>query len=163
MLAVLRDRLAWDIDPDCLAVTTPLLYHFVERENIQVIEYFAGVVTVNEVLLSLTDSQTASIGGSIGSWLRAFHDWTSEPGQAKIRTMMANNKEMRALKWKITYEQGMQVLDRFADVLTEEGREMWEEIKSSRVHEEESEEGCDEVGIIHGDFWSGKYGSSWDK
>lgn len=163
MLAALRDRLTRDSDPGCLTVSTPSLCHFVESENIQVIEYFAGTATVNEALMSLTDSQTDSIGRSIGLWLRLFHDWTSEPEQAKMRAMIADNKEMRALKWKITYEQGTQVMDRFSDVLTEEGRDMWEEIKASRVNEEKEEEGDDGVGIIHGDFWSGKYGSSLDR
>lgn len=157
MLVALQNRPRLNFGNDPLTSSTPRLHHFIEDQNIQIIEYLSHTVTVKEALPSFSNLQSASIGHSIGSWLRALHDWTSKPEQASLHDMMVENKDMKALKWKITYEQGTQVLKRFPEVFAKWG-EMWGDIKTSR-EAEYGNEGSGTVGIVHGDFWSGKYGT----
>ncbi|PVI06565.1 hypothetical protein DM02DRAFT_623090 [Periconia macrospinosa] len=135
-------------------MSTPRLYHLNEAQSVQIIEYVPNTVTVKEALRTLTPSQAASIGHSIGSWLRSFHDWTSESKQTKLRDAIAKNKDMKALKWKVTWEQATQVLERFPNILAKWGKGLWEEIKDSKKKDATVNDG-EEIGIIHGDFWTG--------
>ena len=65
---------------------------------------------------------------------------------------------MRALKWKITYEQGDDVIQRFPEILGEQGKTTWEEMKTSKEEEMKVEAGGkgEAYGVLHGDFWTGK-------
>ncbi|KAF1958725.1 hypothetical protein CC80DRAFT_18095 [Byssothecium circinans] len=142
---------------------TPRLYHFEQNANVEVIQYFPGTTTLKEALPSLPSAQAASIGHALGSWLRAFHTWTSTPEQNELREDVAGNEKMKALKWKITYEQGSDVLQRFPEVLGEEEKELWEAIKASekcRMANGADAEGDGGWGVVHADFWTGKWATS---
>ncbi|CAI6335832.1 unnamed protein product [Periconia digitata] len=154
MLAALQDGLYVNTHADRLVVSTPRLYHFDQDNHVQVMEYFPNTTTLRDALPSLTDSQATSIGRSVGLWLRSFHDWSSKPEQKRLRDTVERNKDMRALKWKITYEQGTQVLERFPDIVGKRSKEMWDEIKASHESGEEADSD-DDFGVTHGDFWSG--------
>jgi hypothetical protein len=65
---------------------------------------------------------------------------------------------MRKLKFLITYERFIQVLRNFPDIL-EGHRKTLEDVKDLAVKEFEKnigDEGGDNWGILHGDFWTGK-------
>jgi hypothetical protein len=146
------------------AVRVPQLYLFNRDTNTQVLEDFPGVIDLQTFLVGRNDNQVItksiaiSIGHALGSWLRAFHSWTSSSSQSDLSVEIGNNEPMRKLKYQISYHSFIEVLERFPEVLggykktLEEVREM-----ASTEFERTASDGNEkEWGLIHGDFWTGK-------
>jgi ATP-dependent helicase/DNAse subunit B len=144
-------------------VKVPRLYLFNRETNTQVIEDVAGVVDLKTVFMSptandvLSQSLATSIGRALGSWLRSYHSWTSSPSQA-YRAEIGDNEAMRKLKYLITYDSFIKVLEQFPDVLGDHKKTLEDvkDIATKGFEKTASDEHGEEWGIIHGDFWTGK-------
>ena len=139
---------------------------FDRERNIQVIEDIPNSLDLKSILVSpetnslLTRPFATSIGQEIGSWLSSFHNEALAPAKADLRAEIGKNEPMRKLKYRITYDLFIGVLGNFPE-LVEGWRETLEDVKEMATREfkklaAEPEEGREEWGIIHGDFWAGK-------
>jgi hypothetical protein len=145
-------------------VKVPYLYLFNRDTNTQVLEDIPGIVDLKTILTSpiangvLCQSRATSIGSALGSWLRAFHSWTAAPSQANLRAHIGDNEPMRKLKYIITYDSFIKVLEQFPGVLGEYKKTLEEakDMATAEFKKTGSEEKGEEWGLIHGDFWSGK-------
>lgn len=151
--------------PADTVVRSPRLYLFDRNTNTQVLEDCSNTTDLKTILISpmvskiLPGSSPASVGHDVGSWLRSFHQWTSEPGQATLRATIRQNAEARKLKRKITYDSFLEILEKYPQLM--EGHvEKLRAIKhamSAEFEVHEPPQGDDgSWGLIHGDFWSGK-------
>lgn len=82
------------------------------------------------------------------------------PAKADLRAEIGQNEPMRKLKYHITYDIFIGVLGNFPE-LVEGCRKTLEDVKEMATREfkklaAEPEEGCEDWGIIHEDFWAGK-------
>ncbi|KAI0544362.1 kinase-like domain-containing protein [Xylaria curta] len=144
-------------------VKTPRLHLFIKDTNILVLEDFAATVDLKCLLVSpnansiLTPPLTASIGHDIGSWLRSFHDW-SISSNSRLKHM-GDNDSMRNLKYAITYDAYLKILENHFPDLLESYRPLLEQVRSAAMKEFEKvskDRGEDQNwGLIHGDFWTG--------
>lgn len=147
-----------------LRVTIPRSFFFDANSCIQVIEDLFPAVNLTS-LLSLVifrnQQEVTALGAAIGSWLRAFHDWTSEPPQIGLRRDVARRCEpMRKLKRQITYGSLFAVLQSFPMIL-EKHKSVLNQIQQLAVAEfqkqwREDDQDVSAWGVIHGDFWGGK-------
>lgn len=147
------------------AVRSPRLYLFDRKTNTQVLEDCLDTTDLKTILISpmvkkiLPGTSPASVGHDIGSWLRAFHQWASDPGQAALRKTIKRNTEARKLKYKITYDSFVEILETYPQ-LVEGHVEKLENIRDAMTAEfklEQSPQGDNgSWGLIHGDFWAGK-------
>ncbi|KAH9883933.1 kinase-like domain-containing protein [Xylariomycetidae sp. FL2044] len=174
-------------------VRTPHLLFFDPESRIQVLEYIQGTTDLKSriLLLSppspqeqleldpLSQPTATSIGQVLGSWLRAFHAWTTNYSSSTTTTTTSQqeavylrldrirgNEHMRDLKYRITYDAFIGVVRKFPSVWAEYG-ETLEQVRSRAAREfgespvrEEGDgegvgEGVEDWGIIHGDFWTG--------
>jgi hypothetical protein len=144
-------------------VTTPRLYDFNRDTYTQIHEDFHDATNLTSILLSpnvdqiLPESSRQSVGYALGSWLRFFHNWTSEPAQATLRERVGPNKGMRQLKCLITYDSFIEILERHPQTI-EGHKETLEAVQTTMKYEFERPptEGDHIRGLIHGDFWTGK-------
>lgn len=151
--------------PAQTVMRSPRLYLFDRRSSTQVLEDCSNTTDLKTIITTplvkeiLPGSTPASVGHDIGSWLRHFHRWTSEPGQAQLRAAISQNTEARKLKRKITYDSFLGILETYP-VLVEGHLDVLESIKVAMDAEFELNEppiGDDgSWGLVHGDFWSGK-------
>ncbi|KAI1469029.1 kinase-like domain-containing protein [Daldinia caldariorum] len=145
------------------AVKAPRLYLFIRDANIQVLEDFPATVDLKNILLSptantiFTASTAASIGYNVGSWLRSFHAWASSPN-TELKAI-GDNEPMRKLKYAITYDSYLKVLEDNFPQLLEGHREILEEVQTTATREFQRTSGNgdwdEHWGFIHGDFWTG--------
>ncbi|KAI0853629.1 kinase-like domain-containing protein [Daldinia vernicosa] len=145
------------------AVKAPRLYLFVRSVNIQVLEDFPAAVDLKNILVSPTANSifttpvAASIGYDVGSWLRSFHIWTSSPN-TELKAI-GDNEPMRKLKYAITYDSFLNVLENNFPGLLEGHRSTLEQVKDSATNEFQKTSGDgyggEHWGLIHGDFWTG--------
>lgn len=146
-------------------VRSPRLYLFDRKTNTQVLEDCSNTTDLKTIFISpvvkdiLPGTSPASVGHDVGSWLRSFHEWTSEPGQAPLREAIGRNAEARKLKRKITYDSFVGILETYPE-LVEGHVEKLKSIQDALTAEFEltqPPEGDDgSWGLIHGDFWTGK-------
>ncbi|KAH8765989.1 kinase-like domain-containing protein [Diaporthe sp. PMI_573] len=145
-------------------VRSPRLYLFDRKTNTQVLEDCSDTTDLKMILTSsmvkeiLPGSSPESVGYDVGSWLRSYHHWTSEPGQARLRATIGQNTEARRLKREITYDSFLEILETYPGLI--EGHlDALKSIKVAMTAEFELNEppmGDDgSWGLIHGDFWSG--------
>jgi len=145
-------------------VKVPHLFMFDRETNTQVIEDFPGAVDLKTILVSpitdgtLSEALSTSIGRALGLWLRSLHNWTSAPSQADLRAKIGENEPMRKLKYLISYETFIKMLEQFPEILAG-SRKILEKVKD--MAEKEFQKTAEDVtgeewGVIHGDFWSGK-------
>lgn len=154
-----------DITTTNTVVRSPRLHLFDRETNTQVLEDCSNTTDLKTLLVSpkvkaiLPGTSAESIGRDLGLWLRSFHQWTSEPGQASLRATISQNKEARKLKCKITYDSFLKVLEIYPD-LAEGHMETLKAVKDAITAEFSLNEpplGEDgSWGLIHGDFWTGK-------
>ncbi|QYS97796.1 Phosphotransferase enzyme family protein [Trichoderma simmonsii] len=147
-------------DPSIL-IKVPRLHLLDEASNIQVLEDFIDSTGLKSMLLSaeasnLLPSSLEAIGFALGLWLRAFHVWAAAPEQAALRAQMWQSDPMRKTKYLFTYHVFLKVLETHPEVL-EDHREILEKIQDtiSKEYERPSTEDDEDLGLIHGDFWSG--------
>lgn len=154
-----------DSDHTSTVVRSPRLYLFDRKTNTQVLEDCLNTTDLKTIFISptveeiLPGNRSASVGYSVGRWLRSFHQWTSEPSQAPLRATIRRNTEARKLKRKITYDSFVRILETYPDLI-EGHEEVLKTIKDAMVTDfeihgpPESDDG--DWGLIHGDFWTGK-------
>jgi hypothetical protein len=138
----------------------PRLHQFDRETNTQVHEDFPDAVELNSILVSPTISRlfVTSVSRDVGSCLRSFHTWASEPAQAGLRADIGRNEPMRKLKYFATYNTFIKVLENFPEVL-EGCRKTLEDVKDMAKKEFDKGAtggGDEDWGLIHGDFWTGK-------
>jgi hypothetical protein len=145
-------------------VKIPQLYLFDPETNTQVLEDIPGVVDLKYIFMLPTandvlhQSLAASLGRNLGSWLRSFHSWSEAPSQASLRAEIGINEPMRRLKYLISYDSFINVLELFPDVLGDHKKSLQNvvTIAAKEFQRTESDTDNDEWGLIHGDFWTGK-------
>lgn len=153
-----------DFSPIAARVKTPRLYLFNHETNTQIMEDFPVTMDLKSLLVSsaassiLTQSVSRSIGRDIGSWLRLFHTWSSASAQAALREQIRGNESMRKLKYMITYNSFIKVLENFPEVLAghKETLRKVEAMATEEFHNPAIAAVGIEYGIVHGDFWAGK-------
>ncbi|KAI0975548.1 kinase-like domain-containing protein [Xylaria arbuscula] len=152
-----------DFHPGVVGVKAPRLYLFIREKNIQVLEDFPATEDLKSVFVSpdrdkiLTRQEATSLGHDIGVWLRSFHDWSMSPN-ARLKGFR-DNEPMRKLKYAITYDSYLRVLENsFPDIL-EGHRSILQQVKEVATKEFERsstvEDADKDWGLIHGDFWTG--------
>ena len=145
-------------------VKAPRLYSFDQETHTQILEDFVDTPDLTTILQSSTVNQTLpgsssqSVGRGLGSWLRSFHNWASAPAQRELVARVGPNEGMRRLKCLITYDSFIEILERHPEVI-EGHKDTLEEVKATMKYEFERPvtEGDENRGLIHGDFWAGKY------
>jgi hypothetical protein len=153
-------------NPAQSVVGSPRLYLFDRETNTQVLEDCSDTTDLMTILTSsslvkgiLPGNSPESVGYDMGSWLRCFHRWASEPAQARLRATIGQNTEARKLKRKITYDSFLGILETYPE-LVEGHLDALQRIKTAIAAEFELDEPPigedDKWGLIHGDFWSGK-------
>lgn len=105
---------------------------------------------------SLSESSALAIGRALGSWLRSLHVWAAEKGQASSEQFLRENKPMQQLKFYANYTLLVESVSSFPAIL-EESRGIFEQVRDLAAAELERRVHDDEYGVIHGDFWTGKY------
>lgn len=145
-------------------VKAPRIYFFDQEMHIQILEYFPATSDLTTILkspsveLTLPGSSPTSIGQAIGSWLRFFHKWASEPSQNALSAEVGPNKGMRQLKCLITYDSFIEILERHPETI-EGHMDTLQAVKTAMKHEFARlpmEDDNETRGLIHGDFWGGK-------
>lgn len=100
------------------------------------------------------------LGSALGAWLRSFHDWGSASERAETRAELGRNAAMKDLKFYVNYSMLLDTVANFPSILNEcEG--VFGEVRDFAAAElgKLGDDGDGKVGIIHGDFWTGKYAS----
>lgn len=101
----------------------PRLFLFSEETNTQILEDLDDTTDLKTVLQfpgSIKSSPrgiSVSLGYALGSWLRAFHSWTSAPAQAVLRAKIRGNEAMRILKYQMTYGSFLSILKLYPKVI----------------------------------------------
>ncbi|KAI0857195.1 kinase-like domain-containing protein [Xylaria cubensis] len=152
-----------NLSSDISGVKAPRLHLFIQDTNVLVLEDFPATVDLKSLFVSpnangiLTPPLAASIGYDIGSWLRSFHDW-SVSSRSRLK-YMGDNHPMRNLKYAITYDAYLKVLENHFPDLLESYRLPLEQVRNAATKEfEKVSNDQDEDhnwGLIHGDFWTG--------
>jgi hypothetical protein len=145
-------------------VQAPRLYSFDRETHTQILEDFVGTTDLTTILESssidytLPGSSPQLVGCALGSWLRSFHNWASAPAQRELVAQVGPNESMRKLKCLITYDSFIEILERHPEVI-EGHKDALEDVKAAMKYEFERPvtEGDETRGLIHGDFWAGKY------
>ncbi|KAF5684433.1 cytoplasmic trna 2-thiolation 2 [Fusarium denticulatum] len=140
-------------------ISTPETYYFNQDSNTQVQEYLPEALSLKDYALKYyvaptppsLKEQCEQLGHGLGSWLRAFHGWSQEPKQAALRKTFAGNKEMQGLKNMINYQQLLQVVDRYPEILGD-ARDVFQGVSDLAAGELANESA---LYPIHGDFWTG--------
>ncbi|KAI0803573.1 kinase-like domain-containing protein [Xylaria sp. FL0064] len=144
-------------------VQAPRLYLFIRESNIQVLEDFPTAIDLKSVFVSPARNQSitvpvvVSLSRDIGAWLRLFHDW-SMSSNPRLHNF-GDNEPMRKLKYAITYDAYLRVLETDFPDLLEGHREDLQQVKEAarKEFEKTSKDGHVDKnwGFIHGDFWTG--------
>jgi hypothetical protein len=140
-----------------ITVQTPKLYLFSPETHTQIYTDLPSSLDLKNYVLththSLTKSQCARLGHSLGAWAKGFHSWAQSPEQEKLKEHMRANKDMMELKYTMNYGSIlMDTISKFPQIL-EVSRGVFEEVAKSVRGELDGNGGV----LIHGDFWSGKY------
>ncbi|KAB5558289.1 kinase-like domain-containing protein [Coniochaeta sp. 2T2.1] len=144
-------------------VRAPRLYLFIRGTNTQVHQDFSDATDLRAVLRStptldnMLSSQfpsPISLGRSLGSWLRAFHTWASDPAQAALQERIGQNEPMRKLKHLVNYGTFIGILQKFPDIVSIEELKVLHDVKDMADKElaKKPRDGGECFGIIHGDF-----------
>ncbi|KAJ5486956.1 hypothetical protein N7530_001256 [Penicillium desertorum] len=142
-----------------ITVKTPRLLHFNQETDTQVFEDLPNSVDLKTFLLSevsrdLSESSGRALGSALGSWLRSFHNWTTEEQQVESTKLLGENKVMKELKFWVNYTMLMNTIENFPDIL-EKDRDIFEKVRDLAAAELERQNYDEGYGVIHGDFWTG--------
>ncbi|KAJ5640644.1 Aminoglycoside phosphotransferase [Penicillium herquei] len=142
-----------------ITVTTPRILHFDSEANTQIHEDLSDSVNLKTFLLEkitsdVSESYSRSLGQSLGSWLRSFHDWGAKPEQKKTIDIIAKNTSMKQVKFYVNYGLLLDTIDNFPGIL-EESRGIFEQVRDLATTESKNDVIDDTNGLLHGDFWTG--------
>ncbi|KAK7935393.1 kinase-like domain-containing protein [Apiospora marii] len=149
-------------------VRTPKHYPFPQDPNTQVQEYLPKGTNLKAYALEhwsappsspaaespdvQQQAQARQLGRSLGRWLRAFHDNSSElHPRDEMREAVAANGVMQGLKYTINFQWLLDRAAQFPDILTE-AVPVFEEVKEMAAAEIRD---TGRLQVIHGDFWTG--------
>ncbi|KAJ5933560.1 hypothetical protein N7454_005889 [Penicillium verhagenii] len=140
-------------------VKTPRVLYFNKETNTQIIDDLPQSLNLKDLFLSDSLESTSEfacreIGSSLGVWLQSFHKWGNKPEQAESRSLITQNVAMKQLKFYINYAMLVDTIATFPDIL-EESRGTFEELRNFATEEMKKSDKDPEIGIIHGDFWTG--------
>jgi hypothetical protein len=149
-----------------MRVFTPQDLLYLPSPKIQIIEDLRPTLDCARLLTS-PDSDVplsiwSAVGLALGEWLHALHHWTQEPEQSELRNRMRGNVASHDLKRRTTYATIDDIATTFPTI-TEEYLDVLREVRvrAEREHEEAMQgkvvEEAESYGIVHGDFWTGKY------
>ncbi|KAJ4991645.1 hypothetical protein SVAN01_02760 [Stagonosporopsis vannaccii] len=148
-----------------LSVCTPSTFFYATSSQIQIIEDLRPARDLAEIITARDDDfpqhDFVATSFALGAWLRAFHDWSNEPEQDRLKQEMSDNEASRELKWQITYDKIVGIAKGFptipeknVNVLAEvRGRAVLEHTRRLAGNPANREEVS--RGLIHGDFWTG--------
>lgn len=144
-----------------ITVRTPQLLHFDAKEDIQIVEDLPNSVDLKTFLLSsvsngISKSSARALGRALGSWLRSFHDWGNSNDRSECKETLSRNQTMKDLKFWVNYTMLLDTVKNFPTIL-DKNRHIFEKLHDFAAAELTQKEYDDEYGIIHGDFWTGKY------
>jgi len=149
-----------------MSVFTPLNLLYLPSPKIQIIEDVHPALDYASLLMATnTDiplSVWSAVGLALGEWLHALHHWTQEPAQSDLRNRMEGNVASHDLKWRTTYATIVDIVTT-VPAITEDHLDVLREVRAraEREHEEAMQgqvaEDMELYGIVHGDFWTGKY------
>ncbi|EED19069.1 conserved hypothetical protein [Talaromyces stipitatus ATCC 10500] len=150
-----------------ITVKTPRLFDFDSTTHMQIMEDLPESSDLKTWLLApdtgmrVDEPAAKAIGHALGSWLGSFHAWTTLDAQAGLRQKLAKNKSMQQLKFIINYDTLIGTIDQYPQIL-ESSRSVFEKVRahaaeeiSAHSTENNSHDGSDGWGPIHGDFWTG--------
>jgi hypothetical protein len=146
--------------PGPYAVRAPKLYYFSPDTNTQVQECLPDATDLKSYALQHFTTRDPSrkllchdLGYSLGTWLRQFHGWVSlAEQQAMLYDIAKSNKPMQAIKHMVNYSTLVATVDTFLSILGD-AKDVFEQVGKMAAAELER----DDLEIIHGDFWTGKY------
>ncbi|KAK4216709.1 kinase-like domain-containing protein [Rhypophila decipiens] len=149
--------------PGPCIVRAPKLLYFIPKSNTQVLEFLPDSVDLKYYMLKhFSAPNDASkkplcdaLGHSIGTWLRSFHQWATLPGQNVLRDIAETNKAVQKHHCERFYERLVDIIADYPSILEEE-RGILETIRDEEVA---ALRNPDQLQVVHGDFWTGKYGS----
>lgn len=148
-----------------ISVRPPHLLYVSQAKNTFVVEDFgADCVTLAEYLERVNEPDQLNLAGQfmrhLGAWLRAFHEWSLQDGQAGLReSMRISNEESGRFKRDIMYG-NMALWCEKVGLLDDETRAVFRRVDELLVREFAdggSRRLTDDWGPSHGDFWTGKY------
>jgi hypothetical protein len=146
-------------------VRTPRLHYFNPETATQVLEDLVCTIDLKTVLESpevsvlLPPLIAVTVGRVLGSWLESFHLWVSEPGQATLKDVLGDNEPMRKIRYDISYGAFLDIVQKFPDIW-EGSKKTLEQVRGMATAEyaKTSKHSAEKNwGLIHGDFWAGKY------
>ncbi|KAJ4324203.1 hypothetical protein N0V94_001415 [Neodidymelliopsis sp. IMI 364377] len=120
-------------------------------EDLQPARDLADIITCQDNI-ELLQSDHATFGFSLGSWLRHFHSWTEEPAQIELRRSIAYATSSQNLKWRTTYDTICVIVEPFSNVSKDEKRVL----EQARVRALQEYQQDTNFSLVHGDFWTGK-------
>lgn len=146
-------------------VRPPLVYLYDAKSSIQIQEDFSDTDGLRPLMFSanaheLIPSPT-TVGHYLGDWLRTFHKWALEPEQVTLRAQMWLNDGMRKTKYDFTYNTVLDVFGNYPELMLgrEETLKNFTKFITAELERPSSAAG-DGYGLLHADFWSGKYVSN---
>lgn len=147
-----------------VTVKAPELLHFDSDTDTQIVEDLPDSVDLKTFLLSNVSSDVSkasaeALGRALGSWLRSFHDWGNNEDQSGCKATLGENESMKQLKFWVNYTMLIDTIANFPDIL-DQSRDVFEQVRDFAATELTKQNHDDEYGIIHGDFWTGKYAQS---
>lgn len=127
----------------------------------QIVEDLPNSVDLKTFLLSkvssgISKSSARSLGRALGSWLRSFHDWGNSNNRDECKETLSRNQTMKDLKFWVNYTMLLDTVKNFPTIL-DKNRDIFEKVHKFAATELTQKDCDDEYGIIHGDFWTGKY------
>lgn len=160
MLRVLEDVLMPG-NTDGIMVRTPKVLYVDKETCTQVIEYIPSAQDLAQKLNDSAPNFSAvsafSVGFAVGSWLRGFHDWSSDPEREMLQQYVRQNEAMGELKFKAEYGVISKVLSNFPEISEIHGETINEVLENvERNYRSEVKPPNERWRILHGDFWSGK-------
>ena len=147
-----------------IPITTPKLYWYNEAEKLQVLQYVPSARPLSTAFGSLSANQAYAFGRALGHWLHNFHAGVSSLSTTRhLPDTIAENTQAVRLKYKLTWEQGSDVLAMLSSAghldISAEERSAWDAARARATQEIERKHlntAGTTRGIVHGDFWTGK-------
>lgn len=138
-----------------ITVETPRILNFAKETNTQIHSDLPASTELKTYALThtLAEAQCLRLGSAVGLWAKNFHDWGAAEDQQKLRADMEANVAMRELKYAINYGRLVATIDEFPEILAS-SKYTFEAVAKDARKRLDTEDGR----LIHGDFWSGKYG-----
>lgn len=148
---------------DGVKVSTPRLFYANDEACVSVIEFVTSSINLTQALTwddppRLTSDHAFAAGVALGTWLRAFHHWSSQPAREELLAFVKQNTAMSELKYRVEYGIILEVLQHFPDVLASH-RDILEGVVASVAKDFKEQSGSETTNdwtIIHGDFCLGK-------